>query len=239
MKDFSAKSSIEEIRSRFDRDVERFSNLETGQQTVIDAQYSLQIITDAVRYVTPGAKTLLDIGCGAGNYTVKMLEKIADLNCTLIDLSMPMLQKARERVSEKTKGNVSIIQGNILDVDLPEDKYCVVLAGAVLHHLRSDSDWHTVFQKIFRALKPGGSFWISDLVAHDVPAIQSLFNDHYGEYLKGLGGDDFRDKVLAYIEKEDTPRSVNFQMNLMKQVGFKQVELLHKNGLFATFGAIK
>lgn len=35
--DFSNKSTREEIRARFDNDVDRFSNLETGQQTTIDA----------------------------------------------------------------------------------------------------------------------------------------------------------------------------------------------------------
>ena len=68
------KSSVEEIRSRFDNDVQRFSNLDTAQRTVIDAQHCLEIITGAVRHLTPNAKSYLDIGCGAGNYTLKLLQ---------------------------------------------------------------------------------------------------------------------------------------------------------------------
>ena len=41
------KSSIEEIRERFDNDVERFSNLETGQVATIDATISVELITEA------------------------------------------------------------------------------------------------------------------------------------------------------------------------------------------------
>jgi tRNA (cmo5U34)-methyltransferase len=228
-----------EIMQRFDNDVERFSDLGTGQKTVIDAEYSLEIITEAVRYVTPKAKTLLDIGCGAGNYTLKMLQKIPGLNCTLIDLSMPMLLKAQERVTKETSGTVRIFQSDILEIDLPEEEYCVVVAGAVLHHLREDSDWEIVFNKIYRSLKPGGSFWICDLIIHDVPAIQELFKNNYGDFLEGLGGEHFKEKVFDYIDKEDTPRSVNFQVELMKKAGFKQIELLHKNACFAAFGGIK
>jgi len=40
----------------------------------------------------------LDIGCGAGNYTLKMLTKVANLNCTLVDLSEPMVEKTKSRV---------------------------------------------------------------------------------------------------------------------------------------------
>ena len=35
------KSSIEEIKERFDNDVERFSNLDTGQLSTIDAKISI------------------------------------------------------------------------------------------------------------------------------------------------------------------------------------------------------
>jgi tRNA (cmo5U34)-methyltransferase len=38
------KSSVEEIKERFDNDVERFSNLETGQQAVVDAPIMLELI---------------------------------------------------------------------------------------------------------------------------------------------------------------------------------------------------
>jgi hypothetical protein len=42
--DFSAKSTTEDIADRFDADVERFSNLETGQSATIDAPLSMQLI---------------------------------------------------------------------------------------------------------------------------------------------------------------------------------------------------
>src|SRR6201985_1892579 len=102
--DYSTKSTNEEIRARFDNDVERFSNLDTGQATTIDAPLTMELCTEAAKYVNPNAKELLDIGCGAGNYTLKMLSKINNLNCTLNDLSMPMLERAKDRVSDPQDG---------------------------------------------------------------------------------------------------------------------------------------
>jgi len=61
----------------------------------------------------------------------------------------------------------------------------------------------------------------------------------YGEYLRGLKGESYRDEVFAYIEKEDAPRSLLFQVDLLREVGFKTVEVLHKNAVFAAFGAVK
>jgi tRNA (cmo5U34)-methyltransferase len=237
--DYSAKANNEEIRTRFDNDVERFSNLETGQQTTIDAPLTMELCTEAAKYICPNAKELLDIGCGAGNYTLKMLSKIPNMNCTLNDLSFPMLEKAKERASAETSGNVVTIQDDMRNLDLPEAHFDIVLAAATFHHLRDNADWELVFSKIYKALKFGGCIWISDLVTQESAAVNQLFEDKYGEYLEGLGGPEYRQKVFDYIAYEDTPRSVTYQLDLLKKVGFSTTEILHKNSCFAAFGAIK
>ena len=88
------KSTVEEIRQRFDADVDRFSNLETGQSATVDAPLAMSLIAEVAAAVTPKATSVLDVGCGAGNYTLKLLERLPNLNVTLIDLSRPMLDRA-------------------------------------------------------------------------------------------------------------------------------------------------
>lgn len=236
---FAKKSTVEEIRERFDQDVERFSQLETGQVATIDAVLSLDLITEAARCVTPAAQKVLDIGCGAGNYTLKMLAKLPGLHATLVDLSQPMLDRARERVTEAGAGKVETFQADIRELDLPDAHYDIILAGAVLHHLREEAEWERVFRKLYRTLRPGGSLWVSDLIRHDSESVQALMWQRYGAYLRDLGGKEYQEKVFAYIEKEDTPRSLHFQLNTLKEAGFCEVEILHKNSCFAAFGAIK
>jgi tRNA (cmo5U34)-methyltransferase len=237
--DYSKKATNQEIRERFDKDTERFSNLQTGQQTTIDATLTMELCTEAAKYANPDAKELLDIGCGAGNYTLKMLSKISDMNCVLNDLSMPMLQKAKERISPQTKGTVTLIQDDMRNLNLLDNHFDIILAAATLHHLRDDDDWELMFSKIYKALKPGGSFWVSDLVAHHSEYINKLFEDKYSSHLEALGGPEYRQKVLDYVHYEDTPRSLNYQLGLLEKVGFSTVDILHKNSSFGAFGAIK
>lgn len=237
--DYSKHATTQEIRERFDKDIERFSNLETGQQATIDAPLTMDLCTEAAKHANPNAKELLDIGCGAGNYTLKMLSKIPDLNCTLNDLSMPMLQRATERVSPQTNGTVTIIQDDMRNLNLPDNHFDIVLAAATLHHLRDDDDWELMFTKIYKALKPGGSFWICDLITHNAAPITKLFEERYSRYLETLEGAEYRQKVLDYIHYEDTPRSLNYQLALLAKVGFSKIDILHKNSCFAAFGGIK
>ncbi len=233
------KSTVDEIRQRFDADVERFSNLETGQSATVDAPLAMSLVALAAVAATPHARHVLDVGCGAGNYTLKLLESLPGLDVTLIDLSRPMLDRATERVGRATSGTVTALQGDIREVELGEDRFDIVVAAAVLHHLRTDEEWRTVFTAFHRALRQGGSVWVFDLVESTIPAVQKLMWAKYGEYLSGLKGDDYRDHVFAYVEREDTPRPLTFQLDLIRDVGFAQVEVLHKNVSFAAFGAVK
>jgi tRNA (cmo5U34)-methyltransferase len=237
---YSNKSTLAEITARFDRDVDQYSDLEGGQPTATDAAFCMELIADSILACSPNVKTVLDVGCGAGNYTLKLLSKKTPLDCTLLDLSGVMLARAKERIIQVNNGRNQFVQDDIRSARLPENNYDAIMAAAVLHHLRDDRDWETVFAKLYRLLKSGGSLWISDFVAQEMPAVQRLiYTERYGKYLSNLKGDAFRDHVFNYIEKEDSPRTINYQMKLLEKTGFRNVELLHKNLCFAAFGAIK
>jgi tRNA (cmo5U34)-methyltransferase len=233
------KSTVDQIRERFDADVERFSNLETGQSATIDAPLSLALIAGAAASVNPAASSLLDVGCGAGNYSLKILERLPNLDVTLVDLSRPMLDRAVERVSQATSGRVIALQGDIRELPLKNSHYDIICAAAVLHHLREDEEWQTVFSKLYKSLRPGGSLWISDLVQHSDARVQKLMWGRYATYLTELKDAAYRDHVFSYIAQEDSPRPLMFQLDLLRSVGFETVEVLHKNSCFAAFGAIK
>jgi tRNA (cmo5U34)-methyltransferase len=235
----TTKSTVEEIRERFDRDVERFSNLETGQTATMDAPLMLDLVADAAQRTTPHARALLDIGCGAGNYALKLLQALPGMSVTLVDLSRPMLDRAVARVAAATDARVDAKQGDIRHLDLGHEAFDVITAAATLHHLRTDDEWEQVFGACYQALRPGGSFWIVDLVSHDSAALQALMWSRYGDYLAGVGGSAYRDRVFAYVEQEDSPRSVTYQVDLLRRTGFDEVDVLHKHACFAAFGGVK
>jgi tRNA (cmo5U34)-methyltransferase len=233
------KSTVDEIRRRFDADVERFSNLDTGQSATVDSPLTMELVAQVAASTTPHARHVLDVGCGAGNYTLRLLQNLPNLNVTLIDLSQPMLDRAVARVRQGTRGNVVAIQGDIREVPLARDQFDLVLAASVLHHLRTDNEWRKVFEAFYQALRPGGSVWIVDLVDSSIPAVRQIIHERYAQYLTSLKNESYRDEVFGYIEKEDTPRPLVYQLDLLRQVGFIRVDVLHKNVCFAAFGAVK
>jgi tRNA (cmo5U34)-methyltransferase len=237
--DLTKKSTIEQIRERFDNDVERFSRLETGQQATIDAPLVLEIVSQAAAtHLKPGG-ALLDIGCGAGNFTLSILNRVAPLDCTLADLSLPMLERAAQRVGAATTGRIATFQGDMRELQFAAGSFDVVLAGAVLHHLREDADWKEMFQRMHRWLRAGGLLFVADLVVFDDAGIHELMWQRYGDYLERLDGEEYRRKVIDYIHLEDSPRSLRYQLDLARECGFADYDVLHRNSVFASYYARK
>src|SRR5258705_6407300 len=136
------KSTVQQIRERFDKDVDRFSRLEIGNTAQVDSVLSLDLIARAAAVTNPNAQSVLDIGCGAGNYTLKILEQLPNLNVTLLDLSQPMLQRALQRVTPATRGAVQTIKGDVREAQLGRAQFDIVIAPAALHHPRTEAEWN-------------------------------------------------------------------------------------------------
>ncbi len=105
----------------------------------------MSLVAEAAAAVTPHARHVLDVGCGAGNYTLKLLEHLPGLDATLLDLSRPMLDRAAERVGAATAGRVTTVQADVREAAFADGSFDVILAAAVLHHLRTDAEWEAVF----------------------------------------------------------------------------------------------
>src|SRR6185369_6152530 len=129
------------------------------------------------------AGALLDLGCGAGNFTLRVLSQVSPLDCVLVDLSLPMLARAEQRVKAATAGRVQTLQSDIRLLSFEPASFDLILAGQVFHHLREDAEWETMFSRLYTWLRPGGALFVADFIAYDDPGIQELMLARYSEYL--------------------------------------------------------
>lgn len=233
------KSSAKEIQQNFDQQVERFSNLETGQTTAIDSPLCMELVSQAAKTTNPDASNIMDLGCGGGNYAVKVATLLPNVNCTLVDISKNMVENAQKRVTEIVSGNVTAIQGDYRDIEFDKNCFDIITAGTTLHHLREEYEWNSVFTKIYKALRSGGSFWINDIVLSETDAINDMMISGWKSKLQQQVKPEEVDMYMHRYETEDTPRTLSFQLDLMKKIGFKKTIVLHKHFNFVAFGAIK
>lgn len=112
-------------------------------------------------------KRVLDLGCGYGWHCKFAAEQGASAVLG-IDLSEKMLDEARRRNSDD-KIHYQIC--GIEEYDYPEKRWDIVVSNLALHYIE---DLDTVFEKVYRTLRPGGVF---------------LFNIEHPVFTAGVGQD--------------------------------------------------
>jgi ubiquinone/menaquinone biosynthesis C-methylase UbiE len=82
-----------------------------------------------------------------------------------IDLSLDMLQLARERIERAGLRHCSVRQGDIYDLAVPAGSFDVVIIHQVLHFL---DDGARAIREAARVLAPGGRLLVVDFAPHDL-----------------------------------------------------------------------
>ena len=108
-------------------------------------------------------KKVLDIGCGSGRITRKLLDKGADL--VAADISEEMLKRLKKKFR-----NLTTIKADIEDLPFEDNSFDVVVATFVIVHLK---DLQKAFDEVYRVLKPGGFFALSNINQRRAPELKT------------------------------------------------------------------
>lgn len=147
----------------------------------------------------PG-EVLVDLGCGRGGDVIRAAGRVGAGGLAIgVDGNDAMLAAARGSVPPFLR-NACFAKGDLAALDLPDGVVDAVISNCTINHA---PDKEAVYREIFRILRPGGRFVVSDVVAEkELPA--SVREDPaawaacYGgaipeaEYLAAVGSAGFR-----------------------------------------------
>lgn len=148
----------------------------------IDKRYSELAVSDcclscggAVNYSEPAAGEIcVDLGSGRGTDAMKLAETVGESGFVYgIDISEGMLKKASDTSNRLGIENVKFIKSSLENIDLKTGIADLVISNCTINH---SSDKQSVWNEIYRILKKGGRFVISDIYSLD-PIPEDYRND--------------------------------------------------------------
>jgi SAM-dependent methyltransferase len=147
--------------------------------------------------------TVIDLGSGAGNDAFIARKLVGEKGRVIgIDFTEPMIAKARENADKLGLNNVEFRQGDIEDIPVTTNKADVIVSNCVLNLVPNK---HKVFGEIYRVLKPGAHFSISDIVLEgELPAKWREVAEMYAGCISGA------------IQKKD-------YLGIIEEAGFKNI----------------
>lgn len=149
--------------------------------------------------------TVIDLGSGAGNDAFVARRQTGESGKVIgIDFTDAMIARARENAEKLGLNNVEFRLGDIDDMPVTANKADVIVSNCVLNLVPNK---HKVFSEVYRVLKPGGHFSISDIVLEgELPARWREIAELYAGCVSGA------------IQK-------NEYLGIIEEAGFKNISL--------------
>lgn len=152
-----------------------------------------------------------DVGCGEAGLTTEVARFAREV--VAVDRSPEVLERVRARVIADGMDNITIAQGDLESIPLPDGDVELVLLSQALHHAASPP---AAVKEAARVLAPGGRLLILDLEPHD----EEWTRDKLGDLWLGFSERRLRDLVgaagLTDIDYEALPKhpGEEFRINI-------------------------
>ena len=168
----------------------------------------------AINYAEPKTgEVCVDLGSGRGTDVLRMAESVGATGFVYgIDISDGMLDKARRNAEKFGVTNVSFICSELEKLELPDKMADLVISNCTLNHA---ADKQSVWNEIYRILKKGGRFVISDIYATTAIA------------------DEYRNDPVAVAECWAGSVTRSEYMLQLENAGFASIEIIEESAPYA------
>ena len=169
-------------------------------------------------FVGERVESLLDLGCGTGLELEleRFFRRFPRAAVTGIDLSAGMLALLQEKYPQQ---DLTLICGSYFDVALGENAYDCALSTYSFHHFAQEEK-QKLYEKIRRAVKPGGFFLLGDYTVDTPERVQELWEESVR-----LRREQGADSGFYHF---DTPFTAEMEMALLRAAGFAEAVVVRR-----------
>ena len=205
----------------------------------------LEVIT---RCLPSTSRRILELGCGTGELSLKILNRFPDAQVIALDYSPRMLQFAQDKITAAGyQQRWTGIQADFGDwANNPENlnigsKFDACVSSLAIHHLQDEMKLK-LFERIAASLTQDGCFWNADPTLPESPALAEVYKAAREEWAveQGINLTEIRAKratsTTQGYSSQDQLASLDAHFQMLSKAGFKTVAVPWKYYGLAVFG---
>jgi len=190
------------------------------------------------------AARVLDLGCGDGLFIQELSKSFKLSQVTLVDGSAQMLDAAQKRLSGQEI--CYFIQASFQQLfadNLLNENFDFIYSSLAIHHLPFDEK-RKLYAYIYERLSPGGWFIHYDVVLPPSEKLEKWYLSFWREWISEHPSMERREQLLGIPDQykgnsDNMPDTLGSQLEVLKDVGFCDVDCFYKYGIFSLFGGSK
>lgn len=177
-----------------------------------------------------------DLGASTGNMLFEIEKSQPSLRMVGVDSSADMVKKAK-KTAKKNNSNILFMEGDILDFEY--EKAEAFISNYTFQFLRPTKRDYLV-NKIYDSLNENGSFFISEKIMSENRVLDKTYIDIYHKFKENNGYTKTEiSKKRESLENVLVPYTLEENIDMLKNAGFKTVEIVFKWANFVTLIAQK
>jgi tRNA (cmo5U34)-methyltransferase len=182
-------------------------------------------------------KKILELGCGTGNLTQKIIEKYPEAKIYLVDISDEIIEQCKKRFNNNK--NLIFLNSDFNDLDFKNEKFSLVLSSIAIHHIKDD-DKAKLFRKIYKWLDDSGVFMYFDQFKGATVEIYKKNIDKWHEEILKLGSTEKDWKQwMKHQNEHDYHSTAVEQIEWLKKAKFKTIDVVWRYLLWTVVFAQK
>lgn len=193
-----------------------------------------EMISELVESLPGKADSILELGCGTGALTLRLLKRYPSASIDLVDASEGMLEVLRRSIPRDEHARLQIVNSTFEDLNRSEGAYDLVTSSMSLHHV---VDKRTLYTRIHSWLRPGGFLIYADELSGAVSHIQTAHWDRWMAFATrpdGLNPEELAE-CLVHVEKYDHYETLPDQLSYLASAGFSTVDCVWRHLNYAVF----
>ena len=197
---------------------------------------NLNLQIDILKKILQTNDKVIDLGSSTGTFLIELSKQIDNINLTGIDSSDAMIKKSTQK-AKAFASSAKFIKADFLNYDLSNSK--AIIANYTIQFIRPLKR-EKLIQKIYNSLSNESIFLMSEKLITENKKLNKIMIDLYYKYKKQKGYSEY--EIAAKREALENvliPYTMQENIEMLKNAGFNEIDVIFRWNNFATFIAFK